>query len=75
MTAAQRHRLAAVALAVALAGLLGPWVHPVAALAPLVVLGLPAGLLLWAGRGGRDAYDVRYRYPGVSDPPTRVTRV
>ncbi len=69
MTGPQRHRLAALALACALGGLLGTWVHPVAALAPLVLLGLPAGLLLWAGRGGRDAYDVRHRYSGSVGPP------
>jgi hypothetical protein len=38
-------------------------VHPILALVPLVVPGLPAALMLGATIRHGDPYDVRYRYP------------
>lgn len=38
----------------------------VLACGPLMCPGLPAALVLWAGRGGRDPYDVRHLYEGDS---------
>lgn len=39
--------------------------HPVLAAGPLL-LALPAVLLLWDSRGGRDPYDVSARYGGTT---------
>lgn len=65
MTAADARRAAAVCLAAALAVL--AWhLHPVIAAGP-ALLGLPALLLLWAGRGGRNPYDVTRQYPRPPD--------
>jgi hypothetical protein len=61
VTCAQAARAAVVGFAAGLAYLAGQ-LHPIFALAPLVVLGVPAAALLWAGRGGRDPYDVGARY-------------
>lgn len=49
-------------LALVLAVLAGQ-AHPVLAAIPLVVLGLPAGLMLAATVRHGDPYDVRHRYP------------
>lgn len=53
---------AVLGLAAGLAYLLGH-AHPLLAAIPLVVLGLPAGLLLQAIVRHGDPYDVRHRYP------------
>ena len=66
MTRAQAARAAVLALAVGLAVLC--WqVHALLALAPLIIPGTPAALLLWGGRGGRDPYDVLHLYPPPPD--------
>lgn len=39
-----------------------PWVAVVVSAVPLVVLGLPAWLMLWATIRRGDAYDVSHRY-------------
>jgi hypothetical protein len=58
-----RGQVAVLVLAVAGAVALGVYVHPVLALVPLVVPGLPAALMLGATIRHGDPYDVRYRYP------------
>lgn len=65
-----RARAAVLAAGVVLA-VLAAQVHLLLAVGPLLVLGAPAGLLLWAGRGGRDPYDVSARYgaPPLGDSP------
>lgn len=45
-----------------------PWVALVIACCPLVVLGLPAGLMLGATLRRGDPYDVLHEYPGSVGP-------